>query len=124
MVVPVLMTSGQGSENLNNGPLAAQITMVMTASANTQGRPTARAVTWARSEKSRLVDRDSPASVAPGDDTFVVPAIFRLRIACTRCSFAAKQMFQKGNSSGSPCAIYNRSDWLPPTHSTFLLPLL
>ena len=40
MVVPVLITSCQLSENLNIGPVIAQAMMVMTATKNAVGEPT------------------------------------------------------------------------------------
>ena len=54
MVVPVLMTSCQVSEKLNNGPVIAHTMMVANARANTHARPTSRDVIWAMSEKSWL----------------------------------------------------------------------
>lgn len=41
IVVPVLITSCQVSENLNNGPLTAQINTTMQAAANANGLPAA-----------------------------------------------------------------------------------
>lgn len=44
IVVPVLMTSCQVSENAKIGPLIAQAAIVNTASTNTQGLPAKREV--------------------------------------------------------------------------------
>ena len=52
IVVPVLITSCQVSENWKNGPVIAHTTTVPSASAKTQARPTSREVAFATSANS------------------------------------------------------------------------
>src|SRR3954447_5209560 len=69
MVVPVLITSCQVSENPKTGPEIAHTTTVPSARANTQALPTSREATFATSAKSLLnapgfLDARAPVNAA------------------------------------------------------------
>jgi hypothetical protein len=70
MVVPVLITSCQVLEKPKNGPLAAQTTMLATASPNTQVRPAALDVALAMPAKRRLTERSDDGKAVPSPAKF------------------------------------------------------